>query len=154
MKIGITGTRNGMNKIQFNNVGDWLADDSKFVDMRARYHEFHHGDCIGADVDGALMAFNLGYRIICHPPNEDKLRSFFEHNDETRPEASYFKRNRHIVDSVDHLIVVPMSNIRQSFGGTWYTFDYARKKETPLTVFYPDGRIESLVHDIDGNLDD
>jgi hypothetical protein len=35
-----------------------------------------------------------------------------------------------------------MDNEPQARGGTWYTHDYAKKKNKPVKIFYPDGRIE------------
>ena len=131
MKVGITGTRMGMNEHQFAGVQELLT---KLYEAGA---EFHHGDCVGVDAESALLAKELGYKIIGHPgPGEDGLRAFVE-CDESKEPASHFKRNRTIVDECDVLIVVPLQNEHQSRGGTWYTHDYAVKKIKPLMVFYP-----------------
>jgi hypothetical protein len=82
------------------------------------------------------MAKELGYKIIGHPgPSLDGLRAFVE-CDESREPASHFKRNRTIVDSCDQLMVVPLQDEWQPKGGTWYTNDYAVKRNKPLTVFW------------------
>ncbi len=131
MKIGITGTREGMNEQQFEMVKQYLT---------GRYcegAEFHHGDCVGVDAEAAVLAKEIGYKIISHPgPSLDGLRAFVE-CDESREPASHFKRNRTIVDACDYLLVVPLQNEPQSRGGTWYTYDYAVKKNKPFMVFYP-----------------
>ena len=130
MKIGITGTREGMNAHQYVMVLRYLKD--YYCDGA----EFHHGDCVGVDAEVATMAKELGYKIIGHPgPSLDGLRAFVE-CDESREPASHFKRNRTIVDACDQLMVVPLQDEWQPKGGTWYTNDYAVKRNKPLTVFW------------------
>ena len=88
-------------------------------------------------IEAAVLAKEIGYKIISHPgPSLDGLRAFVE-CDESRDPASHFKRNRTIVDVCDYLLVVPLQNEPQSRGGTWYTYDYAVKKNKPFMVFYP-----------------
>jgi hypothetical protein len=132
MKIGITGTREGMNEHQFELVRQYLT---------GRYcegAEFHHGDCVGVDAEAALLAREIGYKIINHPgPDHDGLRAYVEY-DKCREPASHFKRNRTIVDACDYLLVVPLQNERQPRGGTWYTHDYAVKKNKSFMVFWRD----------------
>ena len=131
MKVGITGTRKGMNEYQFELVQTFLTE--KFQPGA----EFHHGDCVGVDAEAAVLAKEIGYRIISHPgPTLDGLRAFVE-CDESRVPQSHFKRNRTIVDACDVLLVVPLQNEHQSNGGTWYTHDYANKKEKPFNVIWP-----------------
>lgn len=128
MKVGITGTREGMNEYQFEQVQTFLKD---------RYREgaeFHHGDCVGVDAEAATLAQQLGYRVVNHPgPNHDGLRAYIA-GDEIREPQSHFKRNRSIVDSCDFLLVVPLQNKHQPRGGTWYTYDYAVKKNKQLKL--------------------
>lgn len=130
MKIGITGTRTGMNTTQFAALQTYL----KQFDPATT--ELHHGDCVGADAEVAMLAKSLGMRVVCHPPEKDELRAFFE-SDESRKPLSYFARNRNIVDETDELIVVPYQDSHQPNGGTWYTHDYAKKKGKTPIVFYP-----------------
>lgn len=131
MKIGITGTREGMTEHQFDLVQKYLKD--KYCEGA----EFHHGDCVGVDAEAALLAKEIGYKIIAHPgPDHDGLRAYVP-ADESREPQSHFKRNRTIVDACDHLLVVPLQMERQLRGGTWYTHDYAVKKNKPFSVIYP-----------------
>lgn len=131
MKIGITGTREGMTELQFELVKELL--ESRYCEGA----EFHHGDCVGVDAEAALLAKELGYKIVSHPgPDHDGLRAYVE-SDECKEPQSHFKRNRTIVDACDFLLVVPLQMERQSKGGTWYTYDYAVKKDKPLVVIYP-----------------
>jgi hypothetical protein len=130
-KIGITGTRDGMNKIQRELVTEFLKtyrDPSSI--------EFHHGDCIGVDVEAAQIAKDLGFKIICHPPEKQEMRGFFD-SDETRHPYGYLKRDRNIVDETQLLLVVPKQDSWQSKGGTWYTASHAKKTKKPYIIFYP-----------------
>lgn len=140
MIIGVTGTRNGMNEIQKNNVTEFLRKSREELELEM--FTLRHGDCVGVDDEVAKIAHNLGYVTFSHPPVNDTLRAFHESDFSASPK-SHFSRNRDIVDNSDLLIVVPMDNERKSKGGTWYTYDYAVKKNVPVRVFYPDGRIES-----------
>lgn len=128
MKIGITGTREGATEYQLTELREVLSGLDSV--------EFHHGDCAGVDEQAAKIAKELGYKIVCHPPESDYLRAYFP-ADEMREPAGYLKRDRAIVDSVDVLIVVPLHNEWQPKGGTWYTHDYAKKKDKPVIVIWP-----------------
>ena len=137
MKIGITGTRNGCTEAQFNKL-------RSILDTYPNATEFHHGDCVGVDAESALLAKELGTKIVCHPPEKDDLRAYVPY-DECREKFSYFKRNRNIVDSVNLLIVVPWQSEWSSNGGTWYTHDYARKHSVETLIIWPDGTYEKTV---------
>lgn len=131
-KIGVTGTRSGMDDKQLQEVKKYLEG---MIYLLGNI-ELHHGDCVGVDVEVANIAQQLGCRIVCHPPIKSDLRAFHK-SDEYRPAYSYFERNRNIVDSCDVLMVVPYQTEHQKNGGTWYTHDYAVKKKKPLEIFYP-----------------
>jgi len=128
MKIGATGTRSGMTDQQFVQVQMLLQE--------LPGTELHHGDCVGVDAEVATLARELGYKIVCHPPEKQDLRAFVP-ADEMREPFSYFRRNRNIVDECELLIVVPYQSSHQSNGGTWYTHDYAIKKNKPVEIIWP-----------------
>lgn len=128
MKIGITGTRNGANDNQLFAIAEFLEEND--------VEELHHGDCLGVDVEIAAVAKMLGIKTVCHPPVDESLRAFHE-STEIRPALTHFARNRKIADETDLLLVVPMQNTHQSFGGTWYTHDYAVKRKKPVKIFFP-----------------
>ena len=130
MKIGVTGTRSGMNDLQIEEVFEYLQQ------FNPSDTELHHGDCVGVDAQVAEIAKMLGMRIVCHPPEKTDMRAWFD-SDETRMPLSYFVRNRNIVDETDQLLVVPYQDSYQTNGGTWYTHDYAKKKNKNLVVFFP-----------------
>jgi hypothetical protein len=130
MQIGITGTRDGMSRLQKKFCGYvFEALSPEFV---------HQGDCVGADADAYKIAQKLGFKTVCHPPVDSKLRAWTV-NDETRNPKSYFARNRNIVDETDILLGFP-SKCSPRMGGTWYTIDYALKKSKPVIWFsqYPE----------------
>jgi thiamine pyrophosphate-dependent acetolactate synthase large subunit-like protein len=135
MKVGVTGTRSGMNEHQFKHIDAFLKE----VIQLEPGAELHHGDCVGVDEEVALLAQELGYKIVCHPPEKRELRADVPY-DECREPLNYFARNRNIVDECDVLLVVPYQNEPQSHGGTWYTHDYAQKKKKLTTVIYPGER--------------
>lgn len=130
MKIGVTGTREGATDKQLKQIAEYMLS-------LGPGHELHHGDCKGVDVEVAAIARHLGWRIICHPPKLTEQQGFFG-GDEMRELAGYLERDRRIVDETDFLLVVPLQKEWQPKGGTWYTHDYAKKKDKPLMVFWPE----------------
>ena len=133
MKIGITGTRSGCTPRQIGILKGILWSIIKEYPES----EFHHGDCVGVDVEAACIAKELGYKVINHPPVYDHLRAFHQ-SDEIRDPLSYFARNRNIVDETDMLIVIPYQMEWQPNGGTWYTHDYAKKKQKQIHLILPE----------------
>ena len=136
-KVGITGTRSGMNDTQLIHVRSRLNVIIEYYDIA----QFHHGDCVGVDFEAANIAMDEGYEIVCHPPIKEDLRAF-HNSDEFREPLSYFARNRNIVDESNILFVVPYLNKWEGKGGTDYTFHYAKKIGKETIIFWPDGRIE------------
>lgn len=142
MKIGFTGTRDGMKQPQMD------AFYERVCFMDDNIESFHHGDCVGADDDAARVIHelncsdNCSIKIVCHPPIDESHRAFNEFHDEIRPAKTHFARNRDIVDETDMLVATPREMERQDRGGTWYTVDYARKKGKRVVLILPDGTIE------------
>lgn len=136
MIVGITGTREGMNDRQRAEVRQVLHDLAYEAGRDGIVPHFHHGDCRGVDVQAAAMAREFGYVIVCHPPKSTEEQGYFG-GDIIHPSKGYLERDRAIVDAVDVLLVVPLQNEWQPKGGTWYTHDYAVKRDVPRTVFYP-----------------
>jgi hypothetical protein len=131
IKIGVTGTRSGMNPRQAAEVRDILVSSFEIG------AEFHHGDCKGVDVEAAAIAQELGYIVVGHPPVKTELRGYFN-DDETREANGYFERNRDIVNDTQCLITVPWQMEHSDNGGTWYTYDYGIKKEKIVLVVWPE----------------
>jgi hypothetical protein len=130
MKIGFTGTRRGMAQAQNASFWYWLAGEG----------EFHHGDCTGSDEQAHIMARGSMFRIVVHPPTDDKNRAFCI-GDETRDPLPYLDRNRNIVDETEVLVATPAEDEEQLRSGTWSTIRYARKQGKRVVIIYPDGRV-------------
>ena len=143
MKIGVTGTRNGMTEYQYNNIRKGLTHLKRKHDEL----ELHHGDCIGVDIQVANMARNLGIKVVSHPPIKEDLRAFHD-SDIVLKSDNYLTRDRRIVDSVDMLIVVPNEDSFQRKSGTNYTHDYAKKMGNNKVIFYPNPKTLVDIYEI------
>ena len=136
MKVGFTGTRNGMNHLQTITVLGVLENHN--------ITEIHHGDCIGADSDFHDMGRLFDYiKIVIHPPSKNDLRAYKD-GDEVKEPDSYFARNRNIVNTTDFMIATPPTMEHLTRGGTWYTIDYSIKVGKKCYVCYPDGTMEIM----------
>jgi len=135
MKVGITGTREGMTEKQKKSF-------SELVNEIPIPFELHHGDCVGVDDEAATIVHEAGSAtIVVHPPTDDKLQAGNPYGTFTMEAKSYFARNRDIVDAVELLIVVPLQSEHQIRGGTWKTHDYAVKKNKRIITIWPDGTL-------------
>jgi hypothetical protein len=130
MKIGFTGSREGLTDRQKTALREILSR-SKESDS----DEFHHGDCIGADEEAYLIAEELDYRIICHPPTNPRLRAFCASYEE-RPPKQYLKRNEDIVEEADIVVACPRQKVEVLRSGTWATIRRARKAGK-LEIIFP-----------------
>ena len=132
MKIGMTGTRNGLTKAQ--------SDFARSVIPWQEVTELHSGDCVGADAELHNIA-KLNYvTSIGHPPIKDELRAFCEFDRECEPK-NYFARNRDIVNSSEQMYGFPPTEEDTGKGGTWYTINYAISKGKSLVIVTPSGRV-------------
>lgn len=126
MRVGFTGTREGMSQHQKEQFA------LKIYDLNVT--EFHHGDCIGADADAhdIVRAIFPHIKIVIHPPDKTRTQAFKD-GDESRIPAPYITRDRAIVRDTEYLIGAPLGpEIMRS--GTWTTIRYARKTHKPHTV--------------------
>lgn len=64
MKVGFTGTHHGMTLGQQEAFRKLLCELDTI--------EFHHGDCIGADVQAHMIAMDYPIRIVVHPPTDPR----------------------------------------------------------------------------------
>ena len=144
MNFGFTCTRKGMSPRQRKLIHHFLLERAVSLKVSTSTHAFHHGDCIGADVEAAEIAYQLCFRVICHPPSRDIYRGFFKFNSYTHPPASYLVRNRHIIDSAELILATPCTYAEAKRGsGTWAAIRYAREKMKPLLIITPEGEIRS-----------
>lgn len=132
VKIGFTGTRDGMTFQQWKAVFELLDEHRKQIT------EFHHGDCVGADEEVHDIAMRLGLYIIVHPPDNDRLRAFCQGNITLEPKP-YLVRERNIVESTDNVLATPATKQRVARSGTWTTTAYALETNKLWKVVYPDG---------------
>lgn len=128
MKIGFTGSREGMS----------LYQQEQFVLklFELGITEFHHGDCEGADAQAhdLVREFFPEARIVVHPPKSNYLRAF-KQGDHIMAPDDYTSRDQRIVDSTDYLIGAPKITVtEEARSGSWYTIRYARRTHKPNTV--------------------
>lgn len=109
MKVGFTGTRQGMSAAQCRQLQTVLYALRGVL-------EFHHGGAVGSDRQAAQLAATLGF-VTEHPAKGDPLG-----------------RNRAIVASVDLLIAAPESDTEVLRSGTWATVRYARQAGKPVVM--------------------
>lgn len=133
MKIGFTGTREGMSHEQWLAVFDLLKPIAPFVT------EFHHGDCVGADEEVHRIALDLDIQnIIVHPPTSTILRAYCQGHKTLKPK-DYTERNHDIVNASEYILAAPNTKNRQPRGGTWQTIGFAEKAKNLWRVVFPDG---------------
>lgn len=135
MKIGFTGSREGMTDAQKSSTIKFLCGVGAT--------EGHHGDCVGGDADFHQICKDLRIPIVIHPPTEERLRAFCE-SDEIREAKGYIERNRAIVNETHILVACPKENHvpETVFGrGTWSTVRYAINKGRRTYTIWPSGDI-------------
>lgn len=137
MKLGISGTRDGMTDAQRKSF-QWVYD-------RYSVDEFHHGSCKGVDVEAARIAVheNGVPKCVCHPgPDGDPCRENSGCDDVVLSPKNHFDRNRDIANAVDVMTIIPKQSTWQKFGGSWMSHDYTVKIAKPVVIIWPDGKIQ------------
>jgi len=127
MKVGFTGTREGMNQHQKEQLVLLLSELNPT--------EFHHGDCLGADAEAhdIVREFFPQVKIIIHPPNRTYMRAYKQGNEFRQP-FEYLVRDRNIVDETEYLIGAPLRDLEEAKSGTWYTIRYSKKQNKPHRI--------------------
>lgn len=129
-RIGFTGTREGMSKVQADKVALLIAQAA----------EWHHGQCIGADAQTHAVALDLMTPIVLHPPDNTALMADCPGAYATRAPRPYLDRNRDIVDETDEMVAaVAGPEVHRS--GTWSTIRYAKGRGRRVTTIWPDGSV-------------
>lgn len=134
MHLGITGTRNGLTRAQFDVILTFITEDYTITHL-------HQGDAIGVDYELTCMFQEIVPKVIIirHPPINDRYQAFGPY-DETWAEKWYLDRDQDNVDESDYLWGCPKgTEILRS--GTWATIRYARTAGIPITIVMPDGEI-------------
>lgn len=137
IKIGFTGTQKGLTTKQLISLKEFLDT------VQYKILEFHHGDCIGADTEFHNICSEYYSNIIIHPPIYENKRSFCK-GTIILDKKDYLDRNHDIVDDTHVLLVCPKEYKEQLRSGTWATFRYAVKKNKPIFIFYPNGKIKEI----------
>ena len=141
MKLGFTGTQNGMTPKQLQAATAIIVK----INLETPITRANFGDCIGADeqfwnlINAADKDSNP--RKICrvgHIPDNDSKRAFCQY-DETRDPKPYLVRNRAIVDESNVIIAAPKEIQEELRSGTWATVRYAEKQGKRVIIVYPDG---------------
>jgi hypothetical protein len=146
MRVGFTGTKDGMTALQFRQVYLLL----KKWRLR-RSIETHDGDCVGADKQFNEIATALDCFTVGHPPENNSLRAFCKYK-QTLSCKPYLVRNQAIVDAAERLIATPGNYQQQPKSGTWSTVRKAIKAKTKVWLVLPDGTIETDPTQIGGRL--
>jgi hypothetical protein len=134
MRVGFTGTREGMTRDQFLTFAQQLPHEMTW---------FRHGCCVGADHEAAVYVDGMKFRpgIFGAPSNIESMTSaqaLKACDDTTGRLDPPLERNRIIVDGCDLLIACP-AEMKEGAGGTRYTVRYARKKGKRIIIVWPDG---------------
>lgn len=134
MKIGFTGTQQGMTRQQAVELNGYLFD----LSVAHPAIEVHHGDCIGADSEFHSIAKSLNFITYAYPANIIGKRAFSEADYILRTKPP-LERNHDIVAAVDLMIATPAQRHEVLRSGTWATIRYARKKGVKVHIIYPQG---------------
>jgi hypothetical protein len=152
----MTGTRRGMTAAQKTRFAEGLQrcldQDRERNTNSGGPEEFTtlvHGDCMGADADAHLIAYELGLDIWIYPGIDRFGRSpsrAYCTGDVDRiqmmPAGRYLARNHDIVRRGRFLVGFPGQNQEEMSGsGTWHALRFARAIAKPLRIVWPDGRV-------------
>ncbi len=137
MRVGFTGTREGMTTIQWETF--------EYLISMVGATEWHDGDCIGADTQAhGVIRRQLLPQVELHgwPCNLTKYRAHNEY-DVTHDVMPPLVRNREIVQHVELMFAAPKEFEEVKIGsGTWATIRYAKAQGRKLIVIFPDGTEE------------
>jgi hypothetical protein len=146
MRVGFTGNRHGMTLEQKRTFVNELSD----LDVT----EFHHGDCVGSDLEAFQLLLGLGLSgvVQSHPatmgPEWDArwkahTANYFPEVFEHKP-LHPLKRNKVIVNSSDLLYACPEQFEEKLRSGTWSTVRYAVANGKSVRIVFPDGSIKEV----------
>jgi hypothetical protein len=140
MRVGFTGTREGMSQLQKDALSVWLS--------RHAATEFHHGSAQGADEEAVRVLLDLApafdhiktCAIHAHPcdvPHSGSAAAFILSHEKHKVRKPLV-RNQEIVDAADILIAAPKGP-EEVRSGTWAAVRYARKLGRRVLILWPDG---------------
>ncbi len=135
-KVGFTGTQVGMSGDQAASVSTLLLTFKS-----GERDEFHHGGCVGSDVQAAELARLHGYLTVRHPGNMPSKQDKRFVDDEVYMVLPNMARNHMIVDQVEMMIAAPKQSNEVLRSGTWSTIRYSRRVSKRIYIVQPDGLI-------------
>lgn len=134
MRIGFTGSQDGMTEEQGRTLFDLLFD------LFVGGSEFNHGNCIGADEQAASLAQTIGYITVSFPGDIADKQSDFVSDRIAQPPKYPLKRNPDIVNASPHgMFATPDGYKEELRSGTWSTVRYVLGQHVPLTIIWPNG---------------
>lgn len=141
IRIGYSGSREGMTKPQMLAVYRYLGHVLLVNDWDDPVIEAHHGDCIGGDHEFHVIATVRGCRTIAHPPVKSARRAWCP-ADEIREPKDYLARDYDIAKETGELIATPKTPEPLPRSGTWKTIGYAVALGRPVSIVMPDGTLK------------
>lgn len=134
VKIGFTGSRNGLNSEQKIQIIELLNNYDNII--------VSHGDCVGADDDFHKLCLeyrenhhNKNLVIHIYPPSNPTMRAFNQ-EDVIMDEKPYLERNKNIINNSNILIACPQDKNNEVLrSGTWSTIRQAKKKQMEIFIF-------------------
>jgi len=140
IKVGITGTRLTPAFAQLDMTYRILSD------LWENGSELHQGCCTGYDESTIIIASVIKYKIVGHPPIDQKFitsKYILDYCHSMKTPKEYLDRNKDIVDETDLLIAAPLKLENENpRSGTWSTIRYAKKMKKNITILFADGKVE------------
>lgn len=149
MKIGFTGTRNGMNEIQAKTLVQLFTG---FREFDKKITEFYLGDCVGADMQSGHLIFKHAknpFKCYLLPCDITALQGHLEKQYPScirLPEKPPLERNEDLVRPIEVLFATPKEHEEQIRSGTWHTIRQAKKQGKDIYIIYPDGTVRYTDH--------
>lgn len=131
MKVGFTGTQQGMSSEQ-------RATVAEILNSLGHISVAIHGACIGADYDFNQICSEMDIPIEAYP-STIKGKTAECVGAWLHPPMPPLDRNRAIVERADIILACPAQYEEILRSGTWATVRYARKANVKLIIIYPNG---------------
>lgn len=140
MRIGFTGTKQGMSEKQITTLTKIMRDFTLLP--QSLTNVFRHGDCVGADAEAhSIVKTHTNFTTIAYPAIiKSELRAFCK-ADTIYPPAQPLERNKVIIANSNLLIATPKEFHEVIRSGTWFTLRQARKVKVPFVIIWPCGGI-------------
>lgn len=141
MILGFTGTQQGMTSRQRETLIPIIES------YRLSLTAFHHGCCKGADTQAHYLIEDRFIDLDIHrhwPLDNSKVTACRVVRNRAIDHAprAYLSRNMDIVQACERLIATPKEFTEVLRSGTWSTCRYASHRNVPVTVIWPDGKVD------------